>query len=544
LVEVAGQAERERREGGGLSGRLRFAGLDADETALVRENRNRLLPTVKTALRDLFQRLQTYPDAARNFQSEAQIERLHDLTRSHWDVLTDARFDSLYAERVKVLTDSESRMGLDPRWHIAGHAVVLEHLIAGLIEERWPKSMFGRQRDRDALTHLVRALVRSVMVDLEISTSLRFNELRISHQQALASATATQKTETREILSALASRLRDRDFGTPLAQQFPEDYADIGESLNAALAEICASLARTRDGADQLGVRSGRIALSAESLAGRSTEASSALAGMAADVEQIAASVAAAASKAVAAEAVSEKVRAATIASGTVAGQAMSAMADIEQSAEKIGQIIGVIDEIAFQTNLLALNAGIEAARAGDSGRGFAVVAQEVRALAQRSADAAREIKDLVTGTKAQVDGGVEMVNRTQMAIGAIAEQVTGINDTIGVLVRETRDAAESVATVSRTAGLLSDELRHGAGMARETASESDDLKTVILELGDAIRQFRLERLQPHRQQNPVAGRPAPLAAPVPANTIPLTSTDDPNEAAFYHRAVRAGGAS
>jgi methyl-accepting chemotaxis protein len=544
LVEVAGQAERERREGGGLSERLRFAGLGAEETALVRESRNQLLPTVKAALRDLFQRLQTYPEAARNFQSEAQIERLHDLTQSHWDVLTDGRFDSLYAERVKVLTDSESRMGLDPRWHIAGHAVVLEHLIAGLVEQRWPKSMFGRQRDRDALTHLLRVLVRSVMVDLEISTSLRFNELRLSHQQALAGAVAKQKAETREILTTLSDRLRERDFGTPLAALFPEDYADIGESLNAALAEICTSLARTRDSADQLGVRSGRIALSAEAMAGRSAEASSALATMAADVEQIAAGVAAAASKAIDAEAVSEKVRAATIASGTVAGQAMSAMADIEQSAEKIGQIIGVIDEIAFQTNLLALNAGIEAARAGDSGRGFAVVAQEVRALAQRSADAAREIKDLVTGTKAQVDGGVEMVNRTQMAIGAIAEQVTGINDTIGVLVRETRDAADSVATVSRTAGSLSDDLRQGASMARDAAGQSDELKTVIVELGDTIRQFRLERYPSSRQQSPMAGRPAPLAAPAPAHSIPLTSMDDLNEATFYQRTARGGGGS
>jgi methyl-accepting chemotaxis protein len=493
LVEAAGQAEKERREGGGLSGRLRFAGLEGAETALVREHRNLLLPHVKNALRDLFQRLQTYPDAARNFQSEAQIERLHDLTQSHWDVLTDARFDSLYAERVKVLADSESRIGLDPRWHIAGHAVVLEHLVSGVVEDLWPKSMFGGNRNRDALADLVRAVIRTVMVDLEISTSLRVNELRLGHQQALSAAASTQKAETRAVLAQFTERMRDKDFSSPTTMDLPEDCRDIAENLDSALAEISAALAASQGGAERLGVVCGRIALSAEALAGQNVRSADALAGVAAEIDDIAAKVETAAVSAIAAENASEKARAAAVASGAVVGQAMNAMADIEQSAEKIGQIIGVIDEIAFQTNLLALNAGIEAARAGESGRGFAVVAQEVRALAQRSAEAAREIKDLVTGTKAQVDSGVAMVDRTQSAIGDIAEQVTGINDAIAALARETGDAAAGVATISKSTRAISGELQRGAQAAQETLAQSDDLRAVIVALGDTIRQFRLE---------------------------------------------------
>jgi methyl-accepting chemotaxis protein len=514
LVEAAGQAERERREGGGLSGRLRFAGLEAAETALLRENRNRLLPHVKTALRDLFQRLQTYPDAARNFQSEAQIDRLHDLTQSHWDVLTDARFDSLYAERVKLLTDSESRIGLDPRWHIAGHAVVLEHLVAGVVEDLWPRSMLGGNRNRDVLVNLVRATIRTLMVDLEISTSLRFNELRLGHQQALSTAASNHKAETRAILADLADRLSDMNFSAP-AIEIPEDYRDIADRLNSALAEINSSLAASQGNTERLEVVSGRISLSAEALAGQNERSAAELAEVVAEIDGIAAKVGTTAASAVAAETASGKARAAAIASGAVVSQAIDAMADIEQSAEKIGQIIGVIDEIAFQTNLLALNAGIEAARAGESGRGFAVVAQEVRALAQRSADAAREIKDLVTGTKAQVDSGVAMVNRTQGAIGDIAEQVTGINDAIAGLARETQDVAAGVVTISKSTRTISGELQRGAQAAQETLSQSDDLKAVITQLGDTIRQFRLENF--HSQKPARAANAATVTKPFAA---------------------------
>lgn len=513
MIEADATGDKERREGGGLSGRLRFAGLQAADSELLRGNRNLVLPHVKIALRDLFQRLQTFPEAARNFQSEAQVERLHDLSQSHWDVLTDARFDSLYAERVKVIADTESRIGLDPRWHIAGHAVVLEHIVAGLLEQLWPKSWLkSANRRRDEAISLARAVIRAAMVDLEISVSLRFNETRLTHQQALGAANSAHQAETKALLDAIAARLRSRDFSGPLEVEARAENPEAIDALDAAFEDIRSSLTSAQDGTERIGVFADRISLSAQSFASRGGKASQTLDLISVEMGDAAREARRSAEGAHLAETATAHARAAAINSGAVAKDAITAMAGIEQSAEKIGQIIGVIDEIAFQTNLLALNAGIEAARAGDSGRGFAVVAQEVRALAQRSADAAREIKDLVSGTKAQVDGGVAVVARTQTAIDAIVAEVTGVNEAIAGLVRETSQSATIIDQISRSTAAVSEDLKSGAASAGEAAHDSADLQSVILELGQTIREFRIQRYHGNDQDRPTASVRAAVA--------------------------------
>jgi methyl-accepting chemotaxis protein len=179
--------------------------------------------------------------------------------------------------------------------------------------------------------------------------------------------------------------------------------------------------------------------------------------------------------------------------SGAVVRDAVAAMSQIEQSAKEISQIIGVIDEIAFQTSLLALNAGVEAARAGDAGRGFAVVASEVRALAQRSADAAKQIKTLISTSGAQVSAGVGLVGETGRSLERIVVQVGEINGIVSEIAASAKEQATGLAEVNTAVNQMDQVTQQNAAMVEESTAASHALAREVDELAQLIRRFRTE---------------------------------------------------
>jgi methyl-accepting chemotaxis protein len=178
--------------------------------------------------------------------------------------------------------------------------------------------------------------------------------------------------------------------------------------------------------------------------------------------------------------------------SGDVVSRAVASMTEIERSAREISQIIGVVDEIAFQTNLLALNAGVEAARAGDAGKGFAVVASEVRALAQRSAESAKQIKGLISTSTAQVAEGVALVGETGEALQRIVSHVEQVAALVGQIAASAKEEATGIAEVNTAVNQMDQVTQQNAAMVEETTAASRMLADQTEELFGLVSRFRL----------------------------------------------------
>jgi len=178
---------------------------------------------------------------------------------------------------------------------------------------------------------------------------------------------------------------------------------------------------------------------------------------------------------------------------GAMVDQVVSTMSEIQQSSAKIADIIGVIDGIAFQTNILALNAAVEAARAGEQGRGFAVVAGEVRALAQRSAQAAREIKTLISASVERVDGGSRLVGETGSTMREVVDSVKRVSDIIGEISSSSANQSMTLGEIGQAVQQLDQMTQQNAALVEESAAAAESLKEQAAELVEVVASFKLK---------------------------------------------------
>ena len=236
------------------------------------------------------------------------------------------------------------------------------------------------------------------------------------------------------------------------------------------------------------------ITSSADDLSRRTEKQAATLEETAAALDELTASVRSAAEGADDASKMSTDAQANAQQGGEIARQAMKAMDGIKSSSQEISKITSVIDDIAFQTNLLALNAGVEAARAGEAGRGFAVVATEVRALAQRSSDAAREINTLISSSGEQVKQGVELVDRTGEALASIVNSVAEISNRVSAIASSTRDQSSGLAEINTAVNELDYVTQQNAAMFEETTAASHALTSEADALAGAVARFRMDR--------------------------------------------------
>ncbi|MCW1414039.1 methyl-accepting chemotaxis protein [Rhizobium sp. 1AS11] len=288
-------------------------------------------------------------------------------------------------------------------------------------------------------------------------------------------------------LAAGLGRLSQGDVSQTIGTPFVGRLEQLRVDFNASLLRLQDTLSGIRDSAATIQRNSGAVSVSAGELSKRTEAQAANLEETAAAVEEITVTVRSSAERAREANNVVAATKKTADNSGAVVGDAVAAMDRIEQASQRIEQIIEVIDDIAFQTNLLALNAGIEAARAGEAGKGFAVVAQEVRELAQRSADAAREIKSLIETSSREVTAGSELVQKTGSVLASISQEIIAISGHVETIATASRDQSAALQEVNGSVNAMDQMTQKNAAMVAETtqasrllAGEADTLMALI----------------------------------------------------------------
>ena len=349
-----------------------------------------------------------------------------------------------------------------------------------LVEKRYDAAILGGRRG-DEIGDLARALA-----------ALRNELSQAAILAAERNATRAEQDRVVSELGAALGRLSVGDLTRPVEVAFEPAYEGLRQDVNGTMARLSSLLSQVVERAAQISHKAQEISSASDDLSRRTENQAATLEQTAAALDQLTASVKSSAQGAAEVDDVVDKARAEAEQSGAVVRDAVAAMAEIEHSSGEISQIIGVIDDIAFQTNLLALNAGVEAARAGEAGKGFAVVASEVRTLAQRSSEAAKQIKVLIGGSAQHVRHGVDLVGRAGAALTSIVDRVAHISELVSDIAGGTKEQAVGLGEINGGVNQLDQVTQQNAAMVEQSTAASHALTEDARQLAELVSRFRL----------------------------------------------------
>ncbi len=326
-------------------------------------------------------------------------------------------------------------------------------------------------------------------------------------------AIAEEQASVVGVFGGAMEKLAAGDLTYRVVDALAPAYEKLRDDFNGSMAKLEDTMSVIVGNASGISNGSQEITAASDDLARRTEQQAASLEETAAALDEITATVRKTAEGAKEAREVVVSAKGGAENGGEIVAQARSAMDEIESSARQINQIIGVIDEIAFQTNLLALNAGVEAARAGDAGRGFAVVASEVRALAQRSAEAAKEIKTLIADSTAKVGDGVRLVGETGVALERIVTEVNQINSLVSEIAMAAQEQATGLQQVNVAVNQMDQVVQQNAAMVEESTAASHTLAREAATLSQLMGQFRLGGTAANAAPRSAQGRRNPVHA-------------------------------
>jgi methyl-accepting chemotaxis protein len=336
------------------------------------------------------------------------------------------------------------------------------------------------------------AAVEKTRLEAAAAEQQQAAELERQRNEAARMAAATQVKQVVEALGEGLDQLAKGALGYRITSDFADEYKKVQSDFNAAIGQLQETIGAMVSSVREVSNAAGEISSSTTDLSQRTEEQAASLEETSASMEQISATVKQNAENAQQANQFALSTREVCDRGGEVVAEAVKAMSRIEESSHKISDIIGVIDEIARQTNLLALNAAVEAARAGEAGRGFAVVASEVRNLAQRSSQAAKDIKDLIVNSSSQVQEGVELVSRAGTSLNEILSSIKKVADIVSDIAAASAEQATGLEQVNKALSQMDEVTQQNSALVEENAATAKTLEHQAGAMNERVAFFQI----------------------------------------------------
>lgn len=476
-----------------LDKQIQFMSLTENLKSLLRASKPQIMAALPKALDACYQKILSTPETAAFFSSEAIVNHAKTRQKALWEVIADANLDEHYAQSATRNGIVHAKIGLQPSWYIGGYSLVLGSLLSSLLDESLPKPRFSTARTQQRAKSIkqVVAVTKAAFLDMSLVISAYLDE----EAQKRAKLEEQMKEDAASVVKVISDALLALAKGNLTYQMndgLPAEYIDIRSNYNTSTVQLATMLTSIHKATDTANENIAQITRSSDVLSQHTERQSASLLESTTALSELANSVKQTANAASEADKIIAKLNTNAAASRAVVVETAAAMQQIEKSSIEIGQIIGLIDDIAFQTNLLALNAGVEAARAGNAGKGFAVVATEVRALAQRSADAAKAIKALISNSSEQVAQGGELVRKTSTTLDGIISSISQIGSQVSHIATSAADQSSGLNEISLAVSQMNSSIQKNTAMVAETTAATHALQVEISDLNASAMAFQL----------------------------------------------------